>query len=106
MEYGSGQCLAVANTTSNLPKVVNGSRKKPDDSPPSARGEPAAELLFLGSRDGEDRGRGRRRMEEKTYPADACCWCSYKLSLSLELGSTAAGVMISTTDFAQHTLKS
>ncbi|KAJ4894666.1 hypothetical protein Rs2_21460 [Raphanus sativus] len=82
------------------------------------------------------------RMEEKTYPADACCWvllllailiaflaalfvlshtllpwflklttsissqCSYKLSLSLELGSTAAGVMISTTDFAQHTLKS
>ncbi|XP_071929589.1 K(+) efflux antiporter 5-like isoform X5 [Coffea arabica] len=31
-------------------------------------------------------------------------WCSDKLGLSLELGSFAAGVMISTTDFAQHTL--
>ncbi|KAJ4824365.1 K(+) efflux antiporter 6 [Turnera subulata] len=32
-------------------------------------------------------------------------WCSDKLGLSLELGSFAAGVMISTTDLAQHTLK-
>eukprot|EP01018_Ginkgo_biloba_P001538 Gb_19622 [translate_table: standard] len=32
-------------------------------------------------------------------------WCSDKLGLSLELGSFAAGVMISTTDFAQHTLE-
>nr|DAD48516.1 TPA_asm: hypothetical protein HUJ06_018453 [Nelumbo nucifera] len=32
-------------------------------------------------------------------------WCSDKLSLSLELGSFAAGVMISTTDLAQHTLE-
>ncbi|XP_059629424.1 K(+) efflux antiporter 5 isoform X2 [Cornus florida] len=31
-------------------------------------------------------------------------WCSDKLNLSLELGSFLAGVMISTTDFAQHTL--
>ncbi|XP_040997403.1 K(+) efflux antiporter 6 isoform X4 [Juglans microcarpa x Juglans regia] len=31
-------------------------------------------------------------------------WCSDKLGLSLELGSFAAGVMISTTDLAQHTL--
>ncbi|GJZ00576.1 K(+) efflux antiporter 5 [Tanacetum coccineum] len=31
-------------------------------------------------------------------------WCSDKLGLSLELGSSVAGVMISTTDFAQHTL--
>lgn len=31
--------------------------------------------------------------------------CSDKLGLSLELGSFAAGVMISTTDFAQHTLE-
>ncbi|KAL5173828.1 K(+) efflux antiporter 5 [Glycine soja] len=31
-------------------------------------------------------------------------WCSDKLGLSLELGSFMAGVMISTTDFAQHTL--
>ncbi|KAJ4952532.1 hypothetical protein NE237_029364 [Protea cynaroides] len=31
-------------------------------------------------------------------------WCSDKLGLSLELGSFAAGVMISTSDFAQHTL--
>ncbi|CAN1265152.1 K(+) efflux antiporter 5 [Linum perenne] len=31
-------------------------------------------------------------------------WCSDKLGLSLELGSFIAGVMISTTDFAQHTL--
>lgn len=31
-------------------------------------------------------------------------WCSDKLGLSLELGSFVAGVMISTTDFAQHTL--
>ncbi|KAL5727914.1 K(+) efflux antiporter 5 [Ranunculus cassubicifolius] len=30
-------------------------------------------------------------------------WCSDKLGLSLELGSFVAGVMISTTDFAQHT---
>lgn len=30
--------------------------------------------------------------------------CSDKLGLSLELGSFVAGVMISTTDFAQHTL--
>lgn len=30
--------------------------------------------------------------------------CSDKLGLSLELGSFMAGVMISTTDFAQHTL--
>ncbi|KAF2589810.1 hypothetical protein F2Q70_00039620 [Brassica cretica] len=58
-----------------------GSRKKPDNSPPSARpdllslspslphslcfesddrGEPTAELLFVGSGEGEDRGRGRR----------------------------------------------
>ncbi|WZZ65674.1 hypothetical protein YC2023_077044 [Brassica napus] len=36
-----------------------GSRKKPDNSPPSARGEPMAELLFVGSGEGEDRGRGR-----------------------------------------------
>lgn len=32
-------------------------------------------------------------------------WCSDKLGLSLELGSFAAGVMISTTDFAHHTLE-
>ncbi|XWS50648.1 hypothetical protein CRYUN_Cryun12cG0104400 [Craigia yunnanensis] len=31
-------------------------------------------------------------------------WCSDKLGLSLELGSFVAGVMISTTDFVQHTL--
>ncbi|EPS66498.1 hypothetical protein M569_08275, partial [Genlisea aurea] len=31
-------------------------------------------------------------------------WCSDKLGLSLELGSFVAGVMISTTDFAEHTL--
>ncbi|XP_009349715.1 K(+) efflux antiporter 5 isoform X2 [Pyrus x bretschneideri] len=31
-------------------------------------------------------------------------WCSDKLGLSLELGSFLAGVMISTTDLAQHTL--
>ncbi|KAJ4956998.1 hypothetical protein NE237_013781 [Protea cynaroides] len=31
-------------------------------------------------------------------------WCSDKLGLSLELGSFVAGVMLSTTDFAQHTL--
>ncbi|BBG98268.1 K+ efflux antiporter 5 [Prunus dulcis] len=31
-------------------------------------------------------------------------WCSDKLGLSLELGSFVAGVMISTTDLAQHTL--
>ncbi|KAM5557169.1 hypothetical protein ABKV19_024515 [Rosa sericea] len=31
-------------------------------------------------------------------------WCSDKLGLSLELGSFVAGIMISTTDFAQHTL--
>lgn len=30
--------------------------------------------------------------------------CSDKLGLSLELGSFVAGVMISTTEFAQHTL--
>ncbi|KAK3022201.1 hypothetical protein RJ639_047023, partial [Escallonia herrerae] len=33
-----------------------------------------------------------------------CFQCSDKLGLSLELGSFVAGVMISTTDFAQHTL--
>lgn len=32
-------------------------------------------------------------------------WCSDKLGLSLELGSFAAGVMISTTDASQHTLE-
>ncbi|PIN09484.1 putative K+/H+-antiporter [Handroanthus impetiginosus] len=32
-------------------------------------------------------------------------WCSDKLGLSLELGAFAAGVMISTTDLAQHTLE-
>ncbi|KMZ57536.1 K(+) efflux antiporter [Zostera marina] len=32
-------------------------------------------------------------------------WTSDKLGLSLELGSFVAGVMISTTDFAEHTLK-
>ncbi|KAK9102178.1 hypothetical protein Sjap_019432 [Stephania japonica] len=32
-------------------------------------------------------------------------WCSDKLGLSLELGSFAAGVMISSTDLAQHTLE-
>ncbi|KAJ7969479.1 K(+) efflux antiporter [Quillaja saponaria] len=32
-------------------------------------------------------------------------WCSDKLGLSLELGSFAAGVMISTTDLGQHTLE-
>ncbi|CAH9069800.1 unnamed protein product [Cuscuta europaea] len=32
-------------------------------------------------------------------------WCSDKLGLSLELGSFVAGVMISTTDSAQHTLE-
>ncbi|KAF1886747.1 hypothetical protein Lal_00045984 [Lupinus albus] len=32
-------------------------------------------------------------------------WCSDKLGLSLELGSFAAGVMIATTDLAQHTLE-
>ncbi|KAL8543871.1 hypothetical protein ACS0TY_004430 [Phlomoides rotata] len=31
-------------------------------------------------------------------------WCSDKLGLSLELGSFVAGVMISTTEFTQHTL--
>lgn len=31
-------------------------------------------------------------------------WCSDKLGLSLELGSFVAGVMISTTEFAQYTL--
>lgn len=30
-------------------------------------------------------------------------WCTDKLGLSLELGSFVAGVMVSTTDFAQHT---
>ncbi|XP_074319622.1 K(+) efflux antiporter 5 isoform X2 [Silene latifolia] len=32
-------------------------------------------------------------------------WCSDKLGLSLELGSFVAGVMISSTDFAPHTLE-
>ncbi|XP_048609734.1 K(+) efflux antiporter 5 isoform X2 [Brassica napus] len=32
-------------------------------------------------------------------------WCSDKLGLSLELGSFVAGVMLSTTEFAQHTLE-
>ncbi|KAL1554982.1 K(+) efflux antiporter 4 [Salvia divinorum] len=32
-------------------------------------------------------------------------WCSDKLGLSLELGSFAAGLMISTTDHAHHTLE-
>ncbi|CAN7035681.1 unnamed protein product [Brassica oleracea var. botrytis] len=32
-------------------------------------------------------------------------WCSDKLGLSLELGSFAAGVMLSTTDLAEHTLE-
>ncbi|KAF3321293.1 K(+) efflux antiporter 5 [Carex littledalei] len=32
-------------------------------------------------------------------------WCSDVLGLSLELGSFVAGVMISTTDFAQHTME-
>ncbi|KAF0911072.1 hypothetical protein E2562_005456 [Oryza meyeriana var. granulata] len=32
-------------------------------------------------------------------------WCSDSLGLSLELGSFLAGVMISTTDFAHHTLE-
>ncbi|OVA11356.1 Cation/H+ exchanger [Macleaya cordata] len=32
-------------------------------------------------------------------------WCSDKLGLSLELGSFAAGVMISTTDLSEHTLE-
>lgn len=32
-------------------------------------------------------------------------WCSDKLGLSLELGSFAAGVMISATDLSQHTLE-
>ncbi|XP_038986312.1 K(+) efflux antiporter 6-like isoform X5 [Phoenix dactylifera] len=32
-------------------------------------------------------------------------WCSDKLGLSLELGSFAAGVMISTTDLSHHTLE-
>ncbi|KAK1313536.1 K(+) efflux antiporter 4 [Acorus calamus] len=32
-------------------------------------------------------------------------WCSDKLGLSLELGSFAAGVMISTTELSQHTLE-
>ncbi|GMI83923.1 K+ efflux antiporter 4 [Hibiscus trionum] len=32
-------------------------------------------------------------------------WCSDKLGLSLELGSFAAGVMISTTDMGRHTLE-
>ncbi|XP_068649699.1 K(+) efflux antiporter 5 [Aristolochia californica] len=32
-------------------------------------------------------------------------WCSDKLGLSVELGSFVAGVMIATTDFAQHTLE-
>ncbi|KAI4379530.1 hypothetical protein MLD38_005811 [Melastoma candidum] len=32
-------------------------------------------------------------------------WCSDKLGLSLELGSFAVGVVISTTDLAQHTLE-
>uniref|UniRef100_A0A166HWC0 Cation/H+ exchanger transmembrane domain-containing protein n=1 Tax=Daucus carota subsp. sativus TaxID=79200 RepID=A0A166HWC0_DAUCS len=32
-------------------------------------------------------------------------WCSDKLGLSFELGSFAAGVMIATTDLAQHTLE-
>ncbi|RID42302.1 hypothetical protein BRARA_J02200 [Brassica rapa] len=32
-------------------------------------------------------------------------WCSDKLGLSLELGSFAAGVMISTTDLAEHTME-
>ncbi|XP_072962712.1 K(+) efflux antiporter 5 [Typha angustifolia] len=32
-------------------------------------------------------------------------WCSDNLGLSLELGSFVAGVMISNTDFAQHTLE-
>ncbi|XP_042032852.1 K(+) efflux antiporter 5-like [Salvia splendens] len=31
-------------------------------------------------------------------------WCSDKLGLSLELGSFVAGIMISTTEFTQHTL--
>ena len=33
------------------------------------------------------------------------CQCSDYLGLSLELGSFLAGVMISTTDFAHHTLE-
>jgi hypothetical protein len=33
------------------------------------------------------------------------CQCSDYLGLSLELGSFLAGVMISTTDFAQHTME-
>ncbi|KAJ7544072.1 hypothetical protein O6H91_09G063500 [Diphasiastrum complanatum] len=32
-------------------------------------------------------------------------WCSDRLGLSFELGAFAAGVMISTTDFAEHTLQ-
>ncbi|KAI3832054.1 hypothetical protein MKW92_029078, partial [Papaver armeniacum] len=32
-------------------------------------------------------------------------WCNDKLGLSLELGSFAAGVMISTTHLSEHTLE-
>ncbi|KAK7847691.1 k(+) efflux antiporter 5 [Quercus suber] len=42
--------------------------------------------------------------EVKLLAISFYAWCSDKLGLSLELGSFVAGVMISTTDFAQHTL--
>lgn len=40
-----------------------------------------------------------------THVRPSMMQCSDKLGLSLELGSFAAGVMISTTDLAQHTLE-
>ncbi|KAJ8429372.1 hypothetical protein Cgig2_033204 [Carnegiea gigantea] len=42
--------------------------------------------------------------DENSVEVRAIAMCSDKLGLSLELGSFVAGVMISTTDFAQHTL--
>lgn len=38
-------------------------------------------------------------------PCKKILQCSDKLGLSLELGSFVAGVMLSTTEFAQHTLE-
>ncbi|GAB2224475.1 hypothetical protein Droror1_Dr00005236, partial [Drosera rotundifolia] len=46
----------------------------------------------------------RSVLEELSFSRKYFALGSHKLGLSLELGSFVAGVMISTTDFAQHTL--
>jgi Kef-type K+ transport system membrane component KefB len=47
----------------------------------------------------------RKRVQFSKSLSFSMMQCSDKLGLSLELGSFAAGVMISTTDLAQHTLE-